>query len=70
MSSTAISTSKLRGTVNMAHFISAIENCALLGYYAASSGKPLPAAVHSYFTAEAWNHSLQEAKNVEIDIQN
>jgi hypothetical protein len=37
----------------MADFISGIENCALLGYYAASSGKPLPAAVHSYFAAEA-----------------
>jgi hypothetical protein len=51
MSLSVISASKLRGTVNTADFIS--DNCVLLGYYAASSGKTLLAADHSYFAAEA-----------------
>jgi len=54
MSSSVILTSKLRGTVNMADFMSDI--CVLLGYYAASSGKTLLAAVHTYFAVEAWKH--------------
>lgn len=65
MSSSAISTSKLCGTINTADFITGSENCPLLGYYGANSGKPLLAAVLNY-----WNHSFQEAWNIEIDFQN
>jgi len=51
MSSSVISTSKLRGTVNMTDFMSDI--CVLLGHYAASSGKTLLAEVRTYLAAEA-----------------
>jgi len=35
-----ISTTKLRGAINMADFNSGSENCPLLGYYATSRRKP------------------------------